>query len=162
MDSKNIYSFIKNGESEILEFKSSFQKDVIETVAAFANTKGGIIERYGSGITRIFKECKKYGIKKPKFCEIANGFKVTLFNKKIKKGVSEGVSEGVKLTYDLIEKNSGKRVPVIAELLNTSVKNVERWIKQLKMENKVEYRGSSKHGGYYIIGLNKIIGGKKT
>jgi len=49
-------------------------------------------------LARIFKECKIYDIKKLKFCEIANGFKVTLFDTKR----NEGVNEGAKLTRDVI------------------------------------------------------------
>lgn len=36
-------SSIKNGESEQLEFKASFGREVIETLSAFANTKGGAV-----------------------------------------------------------------------------------------------------------------------
>ena len=36
-----ITELIRNGESDILEFKSSFNTDVVETLVAFANTKGG-------------------------------------------------------------------------------------------------------------------------
>jgi len=36
-------SFIQQGESVTLEFKQSFDKETIETVCAFANTKGGQI-----------------------------------------------------------------------------------------------------------------------
>ncbi len=32
---------IQQGESETLEFKASFQKEVLESIAAFANTRGG-------------------------------------------------------------------------------------------------------------------------
>ena len=32
---------VKTNENENLEFKSSFNNDVIETLTAFANTKGG-------------------------------------------------------------------------------------------------------------------------
>lgn len=39
----------------------------------------GIIERYGSGIARIKKECKNHGIKEPLFEEFQHGFRVTLF-----------------------------------------------------------------------------------
>jgi len=33
--------------------------------------------------------------------------------------------------------------------LNTSIKNIERWIKQLRNEEKMEFRDSPKTGGYY-------------
>ena len=39
----NIQRLIATGESEVLEFKTSFGKDVIETVCAFANHKGGTV-----------------------------------------------------------------------------------------------------------------------
>ncbi len=39
----------------------------------------GIIERYGSGIARIKKECQHHAIKEPVFEEFQHGFRVTLF-----------------------------------------------------------------------------------
>ncbi len=41
MISEEILSKISQGENEIQEFKSSFGKEVIETIVAFANTNGG-------------------------------------------------------------------------------------------------------------------------
>jgi len=45
MSSKNIKEIILKGESETVEFKKSLSewKEIIETVAAFSNTKGGVI-----------------------------------------------------------------------------------------------------------------------
>ena len=83
----------------------------------------GLVERYGSGITRILNECKFYGLSKPVFEEFAEGFKVTLFKTR--------VNEGVKLLYEKIKHYPGNRVYFFAEQLKTSNKNVERWIKQL-------------------------------
>jgi ATP-dependent DNA helicase RecG len=40
---KKLIDIIKGGESETLEFKSTFNADVIETAVAFANTRGGRI-----------------------------------------------------------------------------------------------------------------------
>jgi len=40
---KTIADIIKRGESETVEFKTSFNKDVIETAVAFANSRGGTI-----------------------------------------------------------------------------------------------------------------------
>jgi len=41
MDKKEILHIIKQGESESIEFKTSFGKEVIESIVAFSNTKGG-------------------------------------------------------------------------------------------------------------------------
>jgi len=38
---KEILQHIAKGESEFLEFKTSFNKEVIETLVAYANAKGG-------------------------------------------------------------------------------------------------------------------------
>lgn len=38
----------------------------------------------------------------------------------------------------------------MAEALQTSPKNIERWLKQLKDTQKIEFRGAPKTGGYYI------------
>lgn len=40
---EEITELIKKGESENIEFKENFDKEAIETVVAFANTKGGVI-----------------------------------------------------------------------------------------------------------------------
>jgi len=40
---QKILSLIKQGENQTIEFKTSFQKEVIESAVAFANTNGGKI-----------------------------------------------------------------------------------------------------------------------
>jgi len=39
----DLIKLIKSGESETLELKASFDKEILETSGAFANTKGGVI-----------------------------------------------------------------------------------------------------------------------
>ena len=41
MNEETILGLIKKGESGTVEFKSAFDQATIETLAAFANTKGG-------------------------------------------------------------------------------------------------------------------------
>ena len=65
-------------------------------------------------------------------------------------GKSEGVSEGVKLLVDYIRNNPGQRVPAISQAINISPKTLERWLKQLKGEGKIIFKGSAKTGGYHI------------
>lgn len=43
MNEQRFWQLLANGESESVEFKSSFNKEVIETLTAFVNTKGGSV-----------------------------------------------------------------------------------------------------------------------
>ena len=43
MRSEDLKKLLEGGESETVEFKASFDKEILETSAAFANTKGGVI-----------------------------------------------------------------------------------------------------------------------
>ncbi len=43
----------------------------------------GLIEQWGSGIGRMIAECIEAGIQPPRFEEIGNSFRVTLFNKRV-------------------------------------------------------------------------------
>jgi len=43
MNATQLLELIAQGEGARVEFKSSFQKEVIETLAAFANAKGGAV-----------------------------------------------------------------------------------------------------------------------
>ena len=40
---KDIHKLITSGESDTVEFKQSFNNEVIETIVAFANTSGGSV-----------------------------------------------------------------------------------------------------------------------
>lgn len=54
--------------------------------------EAGIIERYGSGITRIGAICEAYGGVIPKFEEFQHGFRVTLFKNSILKSFTPEVT----------------------------------------------------------------------
>jgi len=43
MDEQVVQKLIKQGESETVEFKTSFDQAAIETLTAFANTKRGVV-----------------------------------------------------------------------------------------------------------------------
>ena len=51
--------------------------------------------------------------------------------------------------YAVIENNLSWALSQISKSLNISQKRLERWIRKLKYENKIEFRGSKKTGGYY-------------
>jgi ATP-dependent DNA helicase RecG len=121
---------------------------------AFYLTKN--IEKYGSGFIRIRKELETY----PQIIfaveEIGGGVLVTFgqgegVNEGVNEGVSEGVSGGVNRLYQSIMQKPGVRLPELSNNLHVPVKTLERWIKQLRDEKKVIFKGSAKTGGYYII-----------
>lgn len=52
----------------------------------------------------------------------------------------------------------GLRAPALAKLLGTSSKNVERWLKQLKDQGKIEFKGVPKTGGFFAYRPNALPG----
>ena len=114
----------------------------------------GLIEKYGSGIARIKKLCTEHGLIQPKFEEIQKGFQVTLYKSKQphkdKKFTNVGVNVGVNSVFDFIAQNQPINAKKIAEYFNVTQRTIERYLKQLKEDNKVEFKGATKTGGYYV------------
>ena len=111
----------------------------------------GDIEKYGSGFLRIRKELKSYPTMKLAFDEIPNGFLVGLSYDRQKISTDEGVNEGVNELLNLITSAPGNRLPFFKSKMNVPAKTIERWIQKLRLENKIEYRGAAKTGGYFIV-----------
>jgi ATP-dependent DNA helicase RecG len=127
--------------------QKNYQSSLRNKLIAEAFYLTGHIEKYGSGFIRIENELKAYPHISYEFKDIANAMQMT-FYKNQDVGVNEGVNEGVNKLYMTIRKHPNKRVPFYATELKTSEKNIERWIKQLKEEGKIEFQGSPKTGGY--------------
>jgi len=120
-----------------------------------------LIEKYGSGVRRAIETCVAYGLPDPVYEATQGGMAVTVFKEhvgKAQEGLVEsknkeangGVSERVSTLLAIITQQPGLRVLSLAEKLQTSAKNVERWLKQLKENNEIEFRGAPKTGGYFL------------
>jgi len=105
----------------------------------------GLIEKWEIGINKIKKLCINSGLKEPIFSE-KNDFIDIEF---IRKREIKQKNEGVKKLFILIQEKPSRKIPFFAQELNISVKNIERWIKQLRLKDKIEFRISPKTGGYY-------------
>ncbi|MBA3066355.1 transcriptional regulator [bacterium] len=138
--------FIKGKERSILR-----NPLIAETVY-----KSKDIEKWGSGLKRIYDECK--AVRVPVEFEVLKSGFLVVFRRKPEwaarkgEGVNEGVNEGVSSVIEYIRQNPGKRAPYIAQALNVPLKTLERWLKKIKFEGKIRYKGSAKTGGYYIKG----------
>lgn len=128
---------------------------------AFYLTKD--IEKYGSGYIRIRKEILSYPTMILNYKEVGSGFLVEIHYKKQKistkptdhvtenVGVSVGVNDGVNSLLKLVEDYPGIKSAELREKLNVSQRTVERWLKYLRDEQKIVFKGAFKTGGYWLI-----------
>jgi len=123
------------------------------------------IEKYGSGFLRMRQALTDYPEIALLIEEISGGLSVTFTRTDapldsteahggvsggVSEGLNEGLSEGVGRLLQLIQQQPGLRTPMLASQLNTSAKNVERWLQQLKDLQRIEFRGAPKTGGYHL------------
>ena len=51
---------------------------------------------------------------------------------------------------ELLATNPGLNAAQLEQELNTPKRTIERWLKQLKEQQAIEFRGAPKTGGYYL------------
>ena len=123
------------------------------------------IENYASGVRRIFKDYIGFD-KQPEYSISDNGIIVTLYNMNYNEKeneaqnevINDGINDGKKLNsierkniiLKLIEENENISAKQMIEKINVSRPTVERDLKELKEENKIEYIGSRKSGKWII------------
>ena len=133
------------GDITLEKLKSkNYQSSLRNKLIAEAFYLTGNIEKYGSGFIRIEKELTSYPHVSFEFKEIANAMQITFYKQN-----NEGINEGIKSLYEFIKNNPSLRVSQMEKALGIPAKTLERWIKQLKEEDKIAYQGSKKTGGYY-------------
>jgi len=125
-----------------------------------------LIEMLGTGTLRMIRNCKEEGFKIPKWKNANNILELTFHGVKHQyEGVNEGVNEGVSLMiegvnegvlselqylYNTIVNNEAKKAVELKGLINKSLATTERYLKILKEQGYIEFRGAPKIGGYYI------------
>ncbi|MFT4060942.1 MAG: ATP-binding protein [Edaphocola sp.] len=133
---------------------------------AKAFKEAGLIERYGSGIYRIQNICKEYGVISPVFEEMANGFRIVLFNEKIEvtdkvtdrvtDKVTDRVTDNQRKMLLLFEEDNGISTGELAERIGISRRKIKENIAKLKEVGLIERIGPAK-GGYWKINPDKNI-----
>ena len=139
----------------------------------------GRVDELGSGVLNVNRLIKEYTDDgTPQFIE-GNVFKtvIPIAHESIEgavegavegaiEGVVEGVTQQVKekltLLLQMIAENEGQKVPYYAAITKMSVSSVERYIKQLKTADLIDFRGKSTlTGGYYLTDkMKKKLKGK--
>ena len=134
-------STIKNLE----DFFSGYSKPISrELMRIYKDLE--LVEHLGSGLNRILKA---YG--KDSFVVKENFMRNVFYTNKKAIKQDGGVNGGVNELLSFIETNPNLRAREISQNLGTPLRTIERQIKQLKDEQKIEFQGSPKTGGYIKI-----------
>lgn len=122
---------------------------------AFAYMK--IIEKWGTGIPRIFRECKEYGLPEPELIDFDGDFRVNMY-RKVKgnsllgeEQVTEKVTDIEAKILELISDNPAITTSKLADILSVTRKTISTHMKILKETNVIERIGSDRKGYWKIL-----------
>ena len=126
-------------------------------------TQMGRSEELGTGIRKVYKYAQAYaGSDKIEFLEqdvfttkvpldklfFETGKGIGGTNGGINGGINSGSIEDLLV---FIKINPGLNTKTMRAKIHIPQRSIERWIKELKENGKIEFRGPKKTGGYYII-----------
>ena len=125
---------------------------------AFAYMK--IIEKWGTGIPRLFAACEEYGLPKPELIDFDGDFRVNMYRKR-DANTETNTETNIETNTETNTENVGRiirlmgeqlyiTVKMIAQQLGLSVGVVRYHINKLKKDGVVEHIGSSKKGTWVI------------
>ena len=128
---------------------------------AFAYMK--IIEKWGTGIPRLFEICREYGLPKPELIDFDGDFRVNMYRKrntdtetntetstKTDRETIGTDTETAEKILKLMKEEPAITAKMIAKQLELSVSGVRYHINKLKKDGVVEHIGSSKKGTWLI------------
>ena len=155
-----------------MQIKGIYRQDVYELpinsvreliANAFAYMK--IIEKWGTGIPRILRECKEYGLKKPELIDFDGDFRVNMYRREEKTKTTQTTTQTttqittqttIKLTkndYEIlqvIQNNPALSQKEIAMELGWTVDRVKYYLNKMKKQEAIRRIGSS-HKGYWEL-----------
>ena len=121
-----------------------------------ANTffKGGLIEAWGRGTLKIFKECKKAGLPEPKIEAVSGGIRVTLFKNllSIDKLTELGLNVRQVKIVEYLQNKGIVTNSTYRELYNVSEKTAYRDLERLTQLEILRKEGEKK-GTVYVLNV---------
>ena len=137
----------------------SIDDKTIIVVEIFAYMK--IIEKWGTGIPRILRECKEYGLKKPELIDFDGDFRVNMYRREEKSKTTQTTTQittqtAIKLTKNdheilqVIQNNPALSQKEIAMELGWTVDRVKYYLNKMKKQEAIRRIGSS-HKGYWEL-----------
>lgn len=148
--------------------RQEFRRNCYGRIArAFAYIK--IIEKWGTGIPRLFETCEEYGLPKPELIDFDGDFRVNMYRKaetntetnietdtntetdiKTNTEIYGTDVEMAEKIIKIMEEQPEITVKKIAEQLELSVSGVRYHINKMKDDGTVEHIGASKKGTWMV------------
>lgn len=121
---------------------------------AFAYMK--IIEKWGTGIPRIFRECTEYGLPEPELIDFDGDFRVNMYwksliSEKQVTDVTEKVTDIEAKILELISNDPAITTSKLANMLFVTRKTISTHMKIMKKNNVIERIGSDRKGYWKIL-----------
>ena len=127
---------------------------------AFAYMK--IIEKWGTGIPRIFRECREYGLPDPELIDFDGYFRVNMYrntaidysprvNDRVNDKVNDRVNEIEEKILKFIDNDPAITITQLSMELELSRKTIAAKLKTLKEKKMIERVGSSRKGYWKIL-----------
>lgn len=127
---------------------------------AFAYMK--IIEKWGTGIPRIFRECREYDLPDPELIDFDGDFRVNMYrntaidysprvNDRVNDKVNDRVNEIEEKILKFIDNDPAITITQLSMELELSRKTIAAKLKTLKEKKMIERVGSSRKGYWKIL-----------
>ena len=124
---------------------------------AFAYMK--IIEKWETGIPRLFEACEEYGLPKPELIDFDGDFRVNMYRKGsgkfIDNRVNDKVNDKVNDLLAILTNHPEYTVTQLADVSGVSRKTIAARLKELKGKGYIERMGSSRKGYWKINDLKE-------
>lgn len=106
-----------------------------------------IIEKWGTGIPRLFKACEEYGLPKPELIDFAGDFRVNMYRKR---DTNVEIEPKVNDLLESLKIHPDYTVTELANISKVSRKTIAARLKKLKEQGFIERKGSSRKGYWQI------------
>ena len=154
-----------DSEITIEKMKSGLSKIRNRGIAA-AFSYMNIVEAWGSGIPKMFREAKEYGLREPELIDMGSDFRINLYRKKAAIDQNGVIDPKERDTNDTkVEPNDTNEEAIlrilrtnpkatqkdVVEMLGVSLATVKRLMNSLQKAGKIKRKGSNRSGSWVVI-----------
>lgn len=109
-----------------------------------------IIEKWGTGIPRIFRECRDYGLPDPELIDFDGDFRVNMYRNNTNKASNESLNSDEAVIMAMIKTNPQISQKEMVTKSGFSRSKIQRILKVLQGK-KVLYQEGARKNGYWKI-----------